>query len=961
MAADANHSLTQVEWITFGPFVLFPGRKLLKRDGKNVPVGDKPLELLIALIERPGQIVSKAELAERVWQRKHIDDVNLRVTVANLRRHLGLTPEGDEFVVNSLGRGYFFSPDIAIEASARPCTPDQLALTPIEGALSGRLPSLLKPVFGRLHDINSINSLLEVHRLVTISGTGGIGKTTVAISAASRRNEIEDGVTFVDFAPIQDPALVPARIAAALGLERFNVDVAEFVLSQLSNKKRLLVFDNCEHVVEAVADFSEQILRRAAGSKIIATSREPLRAEGEVVFRLGSLAYPAEGAAIDVRNALEFSAIQLLVDRAQAAHSQFRLTDELAHFAAEICRRLDGIALAIQLAASRVPAFGVIGVAARLDDRFLLLTNGQRTALPRHQTLEGTVSWSYDLLTETERAIFTRLAVFCGSFSAEAATEVARCRMISKAEVMAHLATLVDKSLVVFNGSCKGPGYRLLETVRAFAYARLRETGQEKVSTTAHTGWVVGQCREFFGLVSSGQDLRASAAARDVLDDLRAALARTLEAEDRQLAYDLVLVAIPPLMHLGLCFELRGWIRRALERETEPPARLTLMLGLGAAQLLSQGDIEAQISLYREAHALAQSIGDVTRELQALQGLVITFFLAGQPRDALAAATCFHHLARSRNRGTDFLVGKVLQGRPFLTLGEIVHAQRILQHVVRHYPPSVAVADVQRYTFNQRSCALRLLALTEWLTTDAEHAARTATAAVLEAGEHIPTFFLAISESACVIAIEREEWATAQAYVDELYRRCGTNARFRDWTDALSAILAVYREPSAAALERLALTLHEEGWQTPSRNFWYLLQLAKGCIACGQTERAGVLLDKLASRIRSGKTYVWLLPEVLRHQAELLADADPAGASARFREAAELARTLGATALEASIAARYLRRMQPPLASKLVQRFLENPLQAVLGGFDTTALFADAETIDADVTTVVEMPARSFA
>jgi predicted ATPase/DNA-binding winged helix-turn-helix (wHTH) protein len=531
---DRAEASWPVEWIAFGPFLLFRSQRLLKRDGKPLRIGDKALDLLVALIERPGEFFTKAELVERVWRREWVEDINLRVTVSALRKLLGETAEGGEYIVNAIGRGYSFSPAIPVErwpktsdeGDAPESTPNELAVAP--------LPLRLTPVIGREREINEIAALLDEKRLVTIVGPGGIGKTTVAISSASRRAETHAGVCFVDLAPIQDPTLVPARVAAALGSKGTSGDSIGDVLISLSRARLLLVLDNCEQVAEAVAEVAEKILRGAPQIAVIVTSREPLRAEGETIYRLDSLAYPPEDSNITSEHALKFAAVQLFVERTRASIPGFVLTDALAPAASEICRRLDGMALALQLAAGRAPAFGVAGVAARLDDRFRLLSYGQRTALPRHRTLEGAFDWSFGLLTAQERTVLKRLSVFCSSFTLDAAIEIAGWPPIAEDDVADIVADLVDKSLVVFAGEEGRPSYRLLETVRAFAQTRLG-AGEEATNVAQrHALRVIALCRELSTIAEKG-----TCASRETLDDLGSALKWAFETSHRALALEL--------------------------------------------------------------------------------------------------------------------------------------------------------------------------------------------------------------------------------------------------------------------------------------------------------------------------------------------------------------------------------------------------------------------------------------
>ncbi len=311
------------------------------------------------------------------------------------------------------------------------------------------MPEPVSELIGRDDGLGEIVSLARAHRLVTLTGAGGIGKTRLALAAAWRLlSEFADGVWLAELAPLADPALVPTSVAGAVGLEFPASAVStENVAKALSEKRLLLVLDNCEHVIDAAARMAEALLRANPAAGVIATSREPLKAEGEWIHPVPPLAVQA-GDTEDRDDALQYGAVRLFVERAQAAAPQFVSDRRSAALIAAICRRLDGIPLAIELAAARVAIFGLKEIVARLDDRFHLLTGGRRTALPRQQTLRATLDWSYQLLSAPECIILRRLAIFAGAFGLEAASAVAASPDLAPSEVADGLANLVAKSLV---------------------------------------------------------------------------------------------------------------------------------------------------------------------------------------------------------------------------------------------------------------------------------------------------------------------------------------------------------------------------------------------------------------------------------------------------------------------------------------------------------------------------------
>ena len=467
---------------SFGPFRLLPTQRLLLEDGKPLRLGSRALDILIALVERPGELVSKRELIARVWPDTVVIEANLTVHVAALRRVLGDVHGGNRYLVNIPGRGYrFVAP---VEVLEEP-TPSALHTTAAERVHN--LPAPVTHLIGRADIVSTLAARLSGQRFLTIVGPGGIGKTSVALAAAEELiANYEHGVWLIDLAPFGAPTLVPTALASALGLEIRSENLLSSLMATLRDKHMLIVLDNCEHVIEAAAALAAEILREAPGVQILATSREPLRAKGEVVHRLSSLECPPASARLGAAEAVKFPAVQLFVERVAAMMNDFELSDADAQVVAEICSKLDGNPLAIEFAAARVDALGVPGLAARLTDRFRLLTNGHRSTVSRHQTMSATLDWSYELLPEPERVVLRRVAVFAGDFAPETASVVAGDG-IAASDVVDCVANLVAKSLVnadVFGLTVR---YRLPETTRAYALEKLMETGEFEQVARRHT------------------------------------------------------------------------------------------------------------------------------------------------------------------------------------------------------------------------------------------------------------------------------------------------------------------------------------------------------------------------------------------------------------------------------------------------------------------------------------------
>ena len=434
--------------IEFGRFSVLPHRRELLAEGRPVALGARAFDMLMVLIDASGGVVSKDTLMDRVWSGRIVEENSLQHQISALRRAFG----ADRDMIRTVsGRGYQFTGEIRT-VSARPDAQAASGLPQPPPAASRPLTNLPEPIselIGRDVELNEILGLSASHRLVTLSGAGGIGKTRLGFEVARHLLPIfADGVWAIELAPLSDPDLVPVTVATALGLELASGSASPLsVAKALGSKQLMLVLDNCEHVVDAAAAMAEALLRANPEAHVIATSREPVRAEGEQIYPVQPLAVPTEDNA-NGEGPLRHTAVRLFVDRTRAAEPHFSPDAGVLAVIAGICCRLDGIPLAIELAAARVAALGIDGLAARLDDRFRLLASGRRTALPRQRTLRATLDWSYELLSEPERVVLCRLAIFPGGFELEAARTITTATNGEGLEVLDSLADLVSKSLV---------------------------------------------------------------------------------------------------------------------------------------------------------------------------------------------------------------------------------------------------------------------------------------------------------------------------------------------------------------------------------------------------------------------------------------------------------------------------------------------------------------------------------
>jgi predicted ATPase/DNA-binding winged helix-turn-helix (wHTH) protein len=493
----------------------------------NAPgkVGARAFDVLLTLVERRERVVSKHELMDLVWPNLVVEENNLLVHIVALRKLLG-----PRAIATIPGRGYRFALPVDT-ISGGPADSAQCLVTRGNLAASPLL-------FGREHDLHAVDRLLREHMVASIVGAAGIGKTRLALAAAvSCRLELPDGCWWVELAPINDGTQVPSSIAGVLGIQlAAGRSPQEALAVALASKKLLLVLDNCEHLADDIAGLIELLRARAQNARLLVTSQESLKCRDEHVYRLGALAIPASA---QLEDAARFGAVALFVDRAHSADSRFRLAADNVGVVVDICRRLDGIPLAIELAAARVPLLGVHGLHARLNQIFNVLSGGARMKLRRHQTLRAALDWSHELLSADEQAVFRRLGVFAGGFTLELAQEIISHQQVDPWLVLDSLGHLVDKSLVVADGEGE-PRYRLLETTRAFALEKLAAAGESEAMLRRHAQVM----RELMTAIDANRWTLSASERKSVIHELgnvRAALDWALaSADDRKLAYELM-------------------------------------------------------------------------------------------------------------------------------------------------------------------------------------------------------------------------------------------------------------------------------------------------------------------------------------------------------------------------------------------------------------------------------------
>ena len=700
---------------SFGPFVLIPERQLLIEGERPLRIGGRALDLLTVLVERPGEVVAKRELLTRVWPGIAVDEANLKVNMGVIRRALGESAGPPQYIATVVGRGYrFVAPVSSNREAAAPRFEDKPANR------NHNLPIGTTRIVGRADMINSILKELDNTRLVSIVGTGGVGKTTVALAVAERAiGSFANGVWFVDLAALKDPSLVPNAIATAIGLTAHSANMMAALCAALQEREALLVLDNCEHVIDAAANCAQRILTSSRNVKILTTTREPLSVKGERVRRLSGLALPPVSPEMNAEDALGFSAVQLFVERASDRSASFTLSDADAATIATICHRLDGLALAIELAATRIDAFRPSELLDRLDNRFRLLM-GRRAGPERHRTLAATIDWSYELLSDGERMLMRRLSIFAGSFGLDAACAVASDDMLDQMRVVDDLSGLVAKSLLSVEALDIDVSYRMLETTRSYAFEKLAATAEFERMRRRHAEYALDVAKQAKVDSSRLTDAEWLDRYRSKIDEIRNGLAFTFTARgDEELAVQLTVAGIPFWERLSLLEECRIAVERALDDRYEAHRTaeidLALLLSRGMTKLLTRGPVPEVKLSFNKALIIAEQLGDAQLQIECLRGLSQYELWGGDSRASLAYAGRIREFAMSAGeaqlaRNADAQAGSALQ-----SLGDLTAARQQLESFLDSIPAAEMRSKVSRFDFDQQVEARGSLAIVLWL------------------------------------------------------------------------------------------------------------------------------------------------------------------------------------------------------------------------------------------------------
>src|SRR5229473_5732949 len=669
--------------LKFGPFDLSIGERVLRRDGQVLPLGGRALDILIYLADRPGEVIAKQELMDHVWSDVTVEEGSLRVHVAAIRKALGDGQFGNRYIANIKGRGYSF---VGSVVSLSAGTESRNAKFPHQG----RLPVRPIMMIGRETVVSEVSDKLRNERFVTLLGPGGIGKTTIALAVGRAATEEFGGeVYFVDLECLTDPRHVAGAVATSLGVALKSKDPGLELVDLVRSRKLLVILDSCEHVIEAVALVAEQLYRETEQVYLLTTSRESLKVEGEHCYRVLPLDYPPDGSEQTAHAVLRYPAVQLFVRRVAARAGSVVLTDEEAPLVAEMCRKLDGLPLAIELAAGQVAALGLKNTVARLVSRPELLRLNHRTTVPRHRTLKATLDWSYDLLSDAERIVFRRIAPFVGHFTLEGARYVAGEHGSVDAEIFDAIAGLVEKSLIVTRLDDGQQWYRLLDTTRAYALGKLEEHDEVDMVFGRHAEYLAGHLETLREALSGLPGAERVAAYSDQLSNIRAALEWSFGPHgDDEIATRLAAASAQVFLELSLLTECQAWAERAIARlgtrNQNSHRAMEIYASLPLVLMHTEGNDQHVRASFSRALEIATNQGDFAYELRLLSGLFMYSHWTMDIRGATDIAARSKKLALKTRDPDDMALAESMLAASNHLLGNHVIAQQHCESGLRY-------------------------------------------------------------------------------------------------------------------------------------------------------------------------------------------------------------------------------------------------------------------------------------
>lgn len=894
------------EVLKFGPYQLWPQERRLCRDGEEVKLVGRGFDILLVLVQNSGNVVTRLQLMESAWSGLVVDDSNLRVQIAALRSTLGDAKDGIEYIKTVPRRGYSFVARVEREETLSRAS-FGLPTDSIQNCFR-TFPSAFRRIIGRADDIAEISASLHTSRFVSVVGAGGMGKTVVAIAVAhALMGDFDNQAIFVDLSIVTSEECVDVAIAAAFCLTTQSGDALGEVIAHIGNRRLLMVLDNCEHVIGAASAAAERLFAGAPNLFILTTSREGLRAEGENVYRLEGLACPPDGADLGADQAIEWPAIQLFMERAAANGHRRALADEEVPSVVSICRRLEGMALAIELAASRAASHGIIGTSELMNHRFKLMWQGRRGAVCRHQTMNAVLDWSYNCLGRADQLVLARLSIFVGSITVRVAEEVVADDRIDPLEVVNSLVGLAEKSLISVDGTNGEVRYRLLDMTRTYAAAKLAESGEHASVARRHASYVVSRLIAVQRSCQTGESLVQEDIV-SLMGNLRIAFDWCFSnRSERRTAVQLVVRAVPLLLRRSLLEECRKWCEWALhllcDSERGSEIELTLWEGLAVSEMFTRGNREETRHSIERGLSLAKALESDEQELRLLSAMHIFRARIADIHGMKEVSRRAMELAARTSRDDLLAMTEWMQGTTCHLGGDQVNAQIYCEAALRR-SVHIDASQFNSIGYDHRIRGLIVLVRTLWVRGFLDRAVALAHEVIIEANERQQPVALCIALIyTTTIAIWSEDLDKAGAQIERIMACAADNALepYHAVAIAMRGEVAVLRgniDMGIADLRAAISVLHAHRHRVLSTEF--LRSLSEALAADGLIAEAMETLDEAICRAESsGELY--LLPDMLRARGEIIAKGpvpDLDQAEHRLRQAVADARYQSAKGFE---------------------------------------------------------------
>ncbi|SDI22562.1 Predicted ATPase [Paraburkholderia steynii] len=873
--------------IKIGQLEISLDHREVRLDGQRVPIGSRAFDILALLIAADGELVSKDEIMRVVWPTTVVEKNNLQVHISALRRAFG---DERERLRTVPGRGYRLVMHDDIDACDGASVPSATQEDVSVGADAARpsrrpLPARVPELIGRQDALDGVSAALRAHQAVTLVGTGGIGKTRLAVEVAHAiQHAFTDGVVFVPLAAVSDAPSALDALAFAMGsrLSASRTALAQ-IAAEWRDREALVVLDNCEQVLEIVAAIAESLTGAGSRMRVLATSREALRVRDEIVYQVPPLSVPTpDDPGTDV---LRTPAVRFFLARAQADGAHFALDEASIRLMGEVCRRLDGIPLALELAASRAALLGIGLLAEHLDDRFRILTGGRRTALPRHQTLKATLDWSYRLLSRDEQKLLRWLGMFVNGFTLDAACAMAEHAGLTRMEALDAVSGLVSRSLLTTDFEGSSYRYRLLESTRAYALQQLDDNGERVSAAGAHAVL-------FLQMLETAQKRWAERPVVEWLGEftrelgnLRTALDWTLgERGDHATGIALAAVTVPYLYDLSLVEECCSRARAALrivpseareDGNVDVEAHLRLMSALAAALVYTEGPLTETHEAWTLVLNEALQAGHTNYVTRARWGVWNWHQYSGRARDALMFARRFGDLARSSGDATLVVLSGRVEGIALHYAGDQPRACELLERMIEAYEEKpLSRWHTTGFRIDHGIVARATLARVRWVQGERGGAYDLAARCFDSAAQydHEIVICYVLVEALVPIALLNGDQAAARHGIDVLHE-LSTRFGFTIWSACCAcydAWLATLESPGVGSIERLTTSI------SALRATGYLAQLsplqgqlAVALMRASRDKKALITIDD-ALRHADDNGERWYYAELCRIKGDVL-------------------------------------------------------------------------------------------